>query len=270
MPFYLDNCKSKRTYLYQFISKKIKKISLLKTAGQNFRPPKERKLVSNKRAAFRIFFRGSFTVEAAAALPLFLFSLLACICMMDLYSLRMARVMELQERAETLGMYAHGAGEELPVSYIDLVETVEWQPPFLPFALPEAEILCRGRVRAWTGRSGTEGEEAAEGAPVLVYVTENESVYHTTSRCTHISLSIRQISRAGAETARNQQGDRYRACEKCVGEGEKGETLFVTDQGDCYHNSLECSGLKRSVRLVEIDGVRGLPCCSRCSALEAA
>ena len=268
MPFYLDLRKSKLAYLYQFISKKIKKISLLKMAGNHFRSPTEKMLTSNKRAAFRIFARGSMTVEAAAALPLFFFSILACICMMDLYSLRMRTSLELQEKAEKLGMYAHAAGEDLADPIIDLTEQAEWEAPFFPFPLPEIQITCRSRVHAWVGRLA-EDEAVRNGAgPELVYVTENESVYHTTSRCSHISLNIHQLPAAQAKRARNRQGDLYRACEKCVGDGEINPLLFVTEQGDCYHNSLECSGLKRSVRLVERESLSGIPCCSRCAALQ--
>ena len=267
MPFYLDKRESELTNLYNCISEKIKKISLLKMAGKNFQPPKEMKLISNKRAAFRAFGRGSFTVEAAMALPLFLLSILACISLMDLYRLRMETTAALQERAEKLGMYAYELGEDAAQPYVDLTETVRYRIPFLPFGLPDVEFVCRARVHAWVGRLEADPAEGSGTAPELVYVTENGSVYHTTSRCTHLSLSIRQLPALLAENARNQQGDRYRACEKCVGDGEKNSLLFVTEQGDCYHNSLECSGLKRSVRLEEASSLEGIPLCSRCAAL---
>lgn len=269
MPFYLDNFNSKCTILFKALFNQIKKISLLKMAGNLFHSPVESRLTSNKRAAFRIFRRGSLTVEAAAALPLFFLGVLACICMMDLYSLRIDKVTELQQRAERLGMYAHGAGEDLEVSVIDLVEYAEWQVPFLPFQLPRVRVACRGRVHAWVGRQREKAEAVPEEAPVLVYVTAHESVYHTTSRCTHLSLRIRQLPAHAVQAARNSQGSRYRACEKCVGGGAENALLYVTEQGDCYHNSLECSGLKRSIRMVELEEVRGLSCCSRCSALDA-
>ena len=74
---------------------------------------------------------------------------------------------------------------------IDLRERAAFQIPFLP--LPALEFDCRGRVRPWVGRDPEEGETAAEDAPVLVYMTEHGEVYHTTSRCSHLSLSIRRV-----------------------------------------------------------------------------
>ena len=101
-------------------------------------------------------------------------------------------------------------------------------------------------------------------------MTEHGEVYHTTSRCSHLSLSIRRVPGNALEHLRNAQGEVYRPCEKCVGNGGISPLVLVTDQGDCYHNSLECSGLKRGVRLVEQDSLEGIPCCSRCQELMAA
>ena len=67
---------------------------------------------------------------------------------------------------------------------------------------------------------------------------------------------------------RNESGERYHACEKCVGTGAAGELLYITDTGNRYHNSLECGGLKRSVRLVKKSEVSGCPACSTCQAAE--
>lgn len=269
MSFYADKISSEKANLSnQFFdkSKKMKQISLLNNGGYS-PTPNEANTKSGKRTAFRAFRRGSLTVEAAIILPLFFMGVLACIWMMRVYALHMEATVRLQEQAEKLGMYAHTAelpGEE---NIIDLTERIEFQIPFFP--LPALEFDCRGRVAVWVGRQNGENESETGKNTTLVYMAENGSVYHTTSRCSHLALNIRQIPAATVDMLRNEQGGKYRACEKCVGEGAKTPLLFVTDRGDCYHNSLECSGLKRSVRLVELESLEGVPCCSRCAEMAA-
>lgn len=268
MSFYSDRGKSKTANLdgkSKYIISKNKQISLLKK-GRYSLTPKALNTRSGKRAASCTFRRGSLTVEAAMVLPLFFLSLLACICLMGVYARHMETTVRLQEQAEKLGMYAHGlsdAREEM----IDLTERVQFRIPFFPFLTLEFD--CRSRVKPWTGRTPEEAGEGEGTKTVLVYMTENGSVYHTTSRCSHLSLSIRRVPRESLQFLRNKQGGIYRACEKCVGEGQAQAILLITDEGDCYHNSLECSGLKRAVRLVELEAVEGIPCCSRCRELEA-
>ena len=60
---------------------------------------------------------------------------------------------------------------------------------------------------------------------------------------------------------RNQNGERYHACEEC---GGKGDIVYITDYGKKYHSSLECSGLKRSVLKVPVGQVENRRPCSRC------
>ena len=256
-------------YNVKSIKKSNLKISLLKKADWYSIPPKEVP-ASSKRAAFRIFRRASLTVEAAAVLPLFFLGILACISLMNVYALRMETTIGLQEQAEKLGMYAHAAPDLSGDGVVDLTERVRFHIPFFPAVFPDLEFDCRGRVRAWTGRQETDGAPGDGAENVMVYLTESGSVYHMTSRCSHLSLSIRQVTAAGVGILRNKDGGKYKACEKCVGRGEKNGLLYVTDQGDRYHNSLECSGLKRSVRLVSLDSLEGMACCSRCEKTAAA
>ena len=269
MPFYADSHSSGKSnqnvhIFMHFKFLKIKQISLLKKDRYSL-TPKTENTRSGKRAAFRAFRRGSLTAEAAMVLPMFFLAVLSCIFLMKVYALHMETTIRLQEQAEKLGMFAHSAEAD---TVIDLRERAAFQIPFLP--LPALEFDCRGRVRPWVGRDPEEGETAAEDAPVLVYMTEHGEVYHTTSRCSHLSLSIRRVPGNALEHLRNAHGEVYRPCEKCVGNGGISPLVLVTDQGDCYHNSLECSGLKRGVRLVEQDSLEGIPCCSRCQELMAA
>ncbi len=132
--------------------------------------------------------------------------------------------------------------------------------------LPWIVFLQRGSVRAWTGRRGSDGKEkepSGSGAEEkTVYVTEHGSVYHKDADCTHIRLSIRTVSKAKAMTSHNRYGARYTPCEHC-GRAALG-SVYITTEGNRYHSSLECSGLKRTVREVKESDIGHMRACSRC------
>lgn len=130
------------------------------------------------------------------------------------------------------------------------------------FRLFPVSISLESQARAWTGYNGvTYGSQEGEE---LVYVTEWESVYHTSSACTHISLDIQKVSLTEAENSKNQYGEHYHPCEKCVGDTRGKSQVYITRTGDCYHNSRDCSGLTRTVMAVKKSQASALRECSRC------
>ena len=121
-------------------------------------------------------------------------------------------------------------------------------------------------VRGWTGRKGSAGSskssEDGEEKP-NVYVTDNGRVYHKDPNCSHIRLSIRKVEASKLEGMRNVYGEKYYSCEHCRARAE-GE-VYITSDGNRYHNSLDCSGLKRSVHEVTEEEAAGhLRPCSKC------
>lgn len=59
---------------------------------------------------------------------------------------------------------------------------------------------------------------------------------------------------------------KYAACEKCIHKGSSLSAIFVTAYGDCYHSTLGCSGLKRTIKAVRLKDVGRLRPCSRCAS----
>lgn len=148
---------------------------------------------------------------------------------------------------------------------IDLVLTYQLRSPFGAVKLPGNFFLQRARVRAWTGRTlpEAEGTDEEETAGEYVYVTETGTVYHEDPDCTHLKLSIRLVDSGSLETLRNSSGGKYHACEKC-GDASPQGMVYITNEGNRYHSSLSCSGLKRTVRQVSRDDIGNLRACSKC------
>ncbi len=226
--------------------------------------------VPARAAPFHTFSRGSLTVEAAWALPLFFLCLTVLICVTDIYGELADRTVRLQQKAETAGTAVGAAGTDiLPV--IDLRDTVTFRPKWLPFRTGTIRAACRGRVRAWIGRPTAEASSlVGEDEEELVYVTDYESVYHTDEHCTHLDLTIRSVRSSNVHRYRNDYGKRYHACDKCVGHGKMAGTVYISPEGDCYHNSSHCSGLTRTTRLVPRSEVHTERLCSRCAQKKAA
>lgn len=107
------------------------------------------------------------------------------------------------------------------------------------------------------------GYELSEEEEVFVFVAENGEVYHVDRECTHLKLSVRQVTWQQACNSKNEQGKKYVACEKCSRTGTA-DVVYITDEGACYHFAATCSGLKRTVACVPLSEVGNLRQCQRC------
>ena len=211
------------------------------------------------------------TVEAAFSLPFFFLCMVMLICALDVYGLYARKTIELQQKAEKTAAAAGtvaASGRSLKDGIIDLPGSVRFRVPGFAFDAAAIRLRCRGRVRAWIGYSGGDETDGAEDDERLVYVTDYESVYHTSSDCTHLDLSWEAVSAADAVRRKNLSGKHYHACEKCIGSGGVNGVVYISPQGDSYHNAAGCSGLTRHVHLVKESEVSGLHICSRCAAKE--
>lgn len=101
----------------------------------------------------------------------------------------------------------------------------------------------------------------------VVYVAENGEVYHIDAMCTHLFLSVRQVSLQEAYRSRNRNGERYSLCEYCE-KSEAMNTVYITEEGNRFHYKRNCTGLKRTVFEIPADETEGYRACSRCARKE--
>lgn len=242
---------------------------------------------------------GNVTIEAAFGIPLFLFAVLCLIFLIEIQSLRVSLINAAQNAAKnaagdmaavpvlnTIKMKSDivsliGAermensildGGESAVSCIKsyvvpgtglMNVTVEYRIriPLPLLGSPSAELKEEFRMSTWSGFEDTKTENRD---PNIVYMSQNGLVYHQDYQCSYLQLSIRFVPYSGVNGLRNLDGGIYYPCEKCV-YGEAMAGVYITERGSSYHNSLSCSGLKRTVRAVEKSEVNGMGACSRCS-----
>lgn len=239
--------------------------------------------------------KGSLTVEAALAVPVFFFVVLAF-----LYLLQWQQVYEqieygLVETARESSQFAYMADEDTNTTgsslylqvlfgqycqldnvslsdstYLDVddeIKVVAGYDFVLPIPiLPIKPISMKQQIvtRGFTGRSMS-GEDDDNRTGDIVYVTETGKVYHTNRMCTHLQLKIQSVNMASVENMRNNSGGTYKACERCVEQRvDGGVSVYVADYGDRYHMRRNCSGLKRTIYEKTLEQVKGMPKCKKC------
>ena len=143
--------------------------------------------------------------------------------------------------------------------------------PLIPWlGYPEITLQSRYYGHAFTGYtpgSGADSTERGEEEEETVYVTETGSVYHRSTECSYLRLSVTPVSRDSIRGYRNNDGAKYYPCEICRPDagGAAGGTVLITDDGNRYHCSRECSGLKRTIRALPLkEAQQYYAPCSRC------
>lgn len=226
------------------------------------------------RTALYTLRKASLTVEASVVLPVFLLAMLMLLGIIDLCRLKTEHQAELVMQAKELSMYAYLTPELYRDDYVDLYTIEAYELPVKLFPFPDLKLAFRARIHTWTGRSDTDSavEENDFGSDTAVYVSERETVYHTNAECTHLDLSIMQTNAGSLDKLRNAYGEAYHPCEKCCGtlNGEWSHPdYYVTDHGNTYHVSKNCSSLKRTTKLVQLKDVTHLEECERCRQMKS-
>lgn len=243
--------------------------------------------------------KGSITLEAAMAVPIFFFAMLCLVYLLEamcvqttvrnaIYSVgkEIAQQAYTSPMISTYGIEQHviknigaekleksivsGGAKGIDCSHsvsnwntavIDLSVQYQLDIPILMFRIPAISREETLRVKGWTGYA--KSAEDAETQEV-VYVTDYGLVYHKNMNCTYLELSIRAVSASDIENLRNESGAKYYTCESCGGGVVTAGRVFITDYGNRYHTSLDCSKVKRNIYAVPLDEVYGLGGCSKC------
>ncbi len=116
------------------------------------------------------------------------------------------------------------------------------------------------KAKGWVGYTGT----GLQTLNQYVFITDNASVYHTNPSCTHLKLSISQVSTSSLSALRNTYGGKYYRCPRCNPNGSTNGNVYITKTGSYYHSDRGCSALTRSIYCVSLDEVVGKGVCSRC------
>lgn len=147
---------------------------------------------------------------------------------------------------------------------IDLIASYQVQPFIKIIGFPGFAMENRYYGRAWTGYDVEYGQAGAGNREdPMVYIADTGVVYHLARNCTYLCPSIEAVTKGATDGMRNENGEKYHACERC-GNGKIGAVVYITDQGNRYHTSLRCSGLKRSIRSVPLSQAGGRSRCTKC------
>lgn len=148
---------------------------------------------------------------------------------------------------------------------INIIVTYAVKNPFDIFGIGIMTFTQSASTNAWLGDSNNTGQSNAtkNSNETIVYITPNGSVYHTNRNCSYLILSIHEIPASQLENERNESGGKYYACEKCGDKSVAGK-YYITDYGDRYHTTVNCSSLMRNVMAVKLSTVSDREQCSKC------
>ena len=167
----------------------------------------------------------------------------------------------LRNGSASLSFYGSSISEESDIVDIRLSYSVK--TPLESVGVGNFYMAGRYYGHLWNGYE-IEGTGRELNQEQIVYITEDSEVYHTTTACTHLRLSVRGVEYDSVDECRNNGGGKYTPCEICAS-GERPDMVFITSEGDRYHYSSECYTLTRSYSAVPLSEVEDShrPC-SRC------
>ena len=243
---------------------------------------------------------GSLTIEASLVIPIFLFAVFLVLSLINLMRFHINLQEAVHQETRKLAMTAFGewdasagsvqgevisrlnsnnlaaapirggaGGIDFSGSRLDNREVIEINAvyeaklPYDFFDLFSKRFCCRCIMHTYIGyEKGLDEMTVRHDKEEYVYVTETGTVYHNDRECTYLRLSIKEVDRSDLKDLRNSSGHKYYACASCG--REAGSKVYITSDGTCYHSSLSCHGLKRTVNSIPLSEVGGMRVCSRC------
>lgn len=237
--------------------------------------------------------RASLTVEAALAMSVFLFAVLALLSFFFVIRTEVQVQTALEQTGNQLASLPESAsiasaglifqekllvnrvddsqiiGGQMGISLaqssvmghepvIDLVAVYRMKLPFFPDGTAELTIVQRSRKLAFG-----EASYLSAGSAEYVYVTPEGEVYHEDMYCTYIKPKTEKVLRSEVGEKRNADGSRYSGCAFC-GEESAAAEVWITEWGEAYHQSEYCRGIWHNVTRISIADVDGKRACSKC------
>ncbi len=146
---------------------------------------------------------------------------------------------------------------------IDLTADYNISTPYNFFNFKTIKVTDAARVRAFTGYDNSgKGKKDEKEAEEIVYITDSGSVYHCSRGCKHLKLNIMTVNLSDIPSKRANDGSKYYPC-SCAS-GIKSGVVYITDDGNRYHGTLNCHSLKRTIKEVPISQVGGRSPCKDC------
>ena len=149
---------------------------------------------------------------------------------------------------------------------IRLVLSYQPKPKYSLINLPFTFFVQKAVVRGWVGKKGHSGKhqdgKEEDQDHHTVYVTEHGSVYHTNPDCSHLKVTIIPVTEKQLKNARNTSGAKYKKCPYCG--SHPGGQYYVDPYGNCWHTSVNCPSLKRTVHEVDKDDCGHMHECKDC------
>ncbi len=152
------------------------------------------------------------------------------------------------------------SNSELGNNYINIYVSYRISFPLDIFGPLTWDIQQVSSSRKWIGWDPSEGEANGE----FVYITKYGQAYHLKSSCPFLRLGIKAVEKKTVGEKRNENGKKYKPCKGCKANQSKNEMVYFTDYGDVYHVSLNCKGLNRSIMRIRIEQVEGRHRCPKC------
>ena len=158
-----------------------------------------------------------------------------------------------------LALYAYGQEDGEPD--VRLMRLTPVSAPFGIAAFRSSYVVNGCVMHKWIGYSGDgTGEDWERQEEELVYITKSGEAYHRERSCLYLNPSIRLADREEITAD-------YTPCSVCVGRGRlENRLIYVTDGGSRYHNTVSCSGLRRTIESVTLMQAleMGRHACPRC------
>ena len=150
---------------------------------------------------------------------------------------------------------------------IRLVLSYQAKPKYSLITLPFTFFVQKAVVRGWTGERGFSGGKdsgaSEDPSQKKVYVTDTGTVYHTDPDCSHLKVTVIPATEDELKKARNKSRHKYKKCPHCGRSAGTG-LYYIDPYGECWHTSLTCPSLKRSVNTVTLEECEHLHECADC------